>query len=151
MSSMSDPYWGLPDPSTQPDFYAGVALKRLLAWVFDIVVIAALVFLVGIFTLGLAWVLFPLMLLVGFVYRWLTIASGSATWGMRMVAIELRTREGQPLDGGTAFLHTLGYTVSLAVSPLQLISVIMMLLTPRGQGLTDMFLGTAMLNRTAAY
>lgn len=148
---MSDPYWGLPDPNTQSGFYAGVAVKRLLAWVFDVVIIAALVFLVGIFTLGLAWILFPLMLLVGFVYRWMTIAGGSATWGMRMMAIELRTREGQPLDGGTAFLHTLGYTVSIAVSPLQLISVILMLFSPRGQGLTDMLLGTAMLNRSATY
>lgn len=148
---MSDPYWGLPDPHSQSGFYAGVTLKRLLAWVFDIVIIGLLVFLVGIFTLGIAWVLFPLMLLVGFVYRWLTIAGGSATWGMRMMAIELRTREGQPLTGGDAFLHTLGYTLSIAISPLQLISIIMMMVTPRGQGLTDMFLGTAMLNRSAVH
>ena len=148
---MSDPYWGLPDPTTQAGFYSGVTMKRLLAWVFDFVIIAAICLVIGLATIGLAWFLLPLMFLVGFVYRWLTIAGGSATWGMRMMAIELRTREGQPLDGGTAFLHTLGYTVSLAVSPLQLISVVLMLFSPRGQGLTDMLLGTAMLNRTATY
>ena len=69
---------------------------------------------------------------------------------MRLMAIELRDASGARLDLGLAFLHTIGYTVSWAVAPLQLISVILMAATPRGQGLTDMVLGTAALNRRAA-
>ena len=57
------------------------------------------------------------VLVISFLYRWVTIASGSATLGMRMMSIEFRTRYGERFDGGTALLHTLGYTVSVAVSP----------------------------------
>ena len=68
---------------------------------------------------------------------------------MRLMAIELRDHKGAQLDLLTAFLHTLGYTASLALFPAQFVSVILMLTTPRGQGLSDMLLGTAMINRAA--
>ena len=87
-----------------------------------------------------------MVLLVGFFYRLFTIASGSATWGMRLFGIEFRTLDGELLSGQDALLHVLGYTVSLAISPLQLISVIMMCVTPYGQGLTDMVLNTTAVN-----
>ena len=58
-------------------------------------------------------------------------------------------RKGAQLDLGKAFLHTLGYTVSWAVAPLQLISIVLMATSNRGQGLTDMVMGTAALNRKA--
>ncbi len=66
---------------------------------------------------------------------------------MRFVGIELRDAQGAPLDGGLAFLHTLGYSVSMAIPVLQVISVLMMMLGARGQGLTDALLGTVALNR----
>jgi len=84
---------------------------------------------------------------LGFAYRTVTIARGSATWGMRLMSIELRTADDAPLDLSAAALHTLGYTVSLALPLLQVISVVMMLGTARRQGLTDMVLGTVCLNR----
>ena len=89
---------------------------------------------------------YPLIAVVGFLYRWGTIAARSATPGMRMMAIEFRDRDGQRFDGGTAFLHTAGYTFSVVTVPLQLISIVMMLLTARRQGLTDIILGTAAVN-----
>ena len=61
--------------------------------------------------------------------------------------IEFRDRDGQPFDGGTAFLHTAGYTFSVVTVPLQLISIVMMITTERRQGLTDIILGTAAVNR----
>ncbi len=67
-----------------------------------------------------------------------------------MMSIELREADGLRLSGGTALVHTLGYTVSVAMAPLQLISVIIMVAMGRGQGLTDLILGTAMINRPAA-
>jgi len=88
------------------------------------------------------------MLVIGFFYRWFTIANRSATWGMRMMSIELRDAAGHRLDSGTAFWHTAGYTFSVVTAPLQLVSIVMMALTARGQGLSDTVLGTVMLNRS---
>ena len=65
---------------------------------------------------------------------------------MRLFAIEFRRSDGSYFDGGTAFLHTAGYFASVAIFPAQLVSIAMMLLTPRRQGLTDAILGTAALN-----
>jgi uncharacterized RDD family membrane protein YckC len=93
---------------------------------------------------------FPvLMLIVGFVYRVITIANGSATWGMRLMAIEFRRADGARFDLGAAFLHTLGYSISWAFPILQLISVVLMATTEKGQGLTDHVMGTVALNRAA--
>jgi len=100
------------------------------------------------FTLFTALFFFGFLLLVtGFVYRWGTLAFGSATWGMWFMGIELRQADGGPMSGGTAFLHTLGYTLSIAMVPVQVVSAILMLALGRGQGLTDLALGTAALNR----
>lgn len=139
-----------PDPQAHPDFYKDVPLKRLMAWAVDalLTIIACLVILP--FTFFTAIFFFPLLfLVVGFVYRMVTLANGSATWGMRLFAIELRKPDGERLDASTAFAHTLGYSVSCAAAPLQLISIVMMATTERGQGLTDHVLGTVMVNRRA--
>lgn len=141
---------GLPDPVSEPHFYTGVSTKRLLAWLFDSVFVALLCLVVLPFTAFTALFFFPLLwLVVGFLYRWSTIASGSSTWGMRMMSIELREADGLRLSSGTAFVHTLGYTLSVAFAPLQLISAVVMVALGRGQGLTDLVLGTAMINRPA--
>jgi uncharacterized RDD family membrane protein YckC len=90
---------------------------------------------------------FPfLMLVVGFIYRWFTIAGRSSTWGMRMMGIHFRDHHGAPLSSELALAHTLGYSISITVAPLQLISIILMLVTQRGQGLTDLVLGTEAVN-----
>ena len=137
-----------PDPETQPEFYDGVATKRLFAWFVDAVVIFLACLVTLPFTAFTGLFFFPLMILViGFIYRVATLTSGSATWGMRLMGMELRTNADEPLDAGTAFLHTLGYTVSIGVMPLQLISIVLMGTTARCQGLSDMVLGTVALNR----
>ncbi|WP_092692476.1 RDD family protein [Tranquillimonas rosea] len=149
---MTDTYWGLPDPDTQADFYADVPTKRFLAWVVDVVLIALISLVLVPFTLFTALFYFPaLYLVVGFAYRTLTIARGSATPGMRLTAIELRDRDGKRFDLSTAFFHTAGYTIAMTVFPLQLISMGLMVATPRAQGLVDHVLGTAALNRAAAH
>jgi uncharacterized RDD family membrane protein YckC len=140
----------LPDPVMRPEFYRDVPFKRLLAWGVDAVVTTIACLVVLPFTAFTGIFFFPfLFLMVGFAYRVATLAGGSATWGMRLFAIELRRADGEQLDGSTAFLHTLGYTVSWAVPILQLISIVMMASTERGHGLTDRLLGTAMINRRA--
>jgi uncharacterized RDD family membrane protein YckC len=143
-------YSALPDPRMQPEFYADVPVKRLLAFVADTLIIVAACLLILPFTAFTGIFFFPaLMLVVGFAYRVVTIANGSATWGMRLMAIEFRTHDGRPFDLPTAFLHTLGFTFSMGVFVVQVVSIIMMLTSERRQGLTDMVLGSVALNRTA--
>ncbi|WP_210527542.1 RDD family protein [Rubellimicrobium arenae] len=141
---------GLPDPAREPEFYAGVTTKRGLAWIVDAAVTFFFCLLALPFTAFTALFWWPVLwLIVGFLYRWATLAGGSGTWGMRLMAITLRDRNGQRLDPFTAFLHVLGYSVSVAAFPLQLISIALMIGLGRGQGLTDLLLGTAAINRPA--
>jgi uncharacterized RDD family membrane protein YckC len=145
---------GLPDPDRMPGFYARVPSRRLVAWVVDMAIIIAigvpLALAFGLATLGFGLLLFPLVMLgTSLAYRTLTLAGGSATWGMRFVGIELRRHDGLRLDGTTAFLHTLLYTVCFAAFPLQILSMIGMISTRYGQGLPDLVLRTAMINRPA--
>lgn len=142
----------LPDPHHNPALYAGVPGKRLLAWAVDLGVTLAMTLVFIPLTLFTALFFLPfLWLVVGFIYRWMTLANRSATWGMRFAAIELRGPDGGSLDTGQAFFHTLGYFASFAIAPLQLISVVLMLISARKQGLTDHVMGTAMLNRTSSW
>ncbi len=137
-----------PDPIQQPQFYDGLPTKRLLAWVVDMVVILLMCVLILPFTAFTGLFFFPfLMLTVSFVYRVITLTNGSATWGMRLMAMELRDSRDRPFDLSLAFLHTLGYSVSLAMPLLQIVSVVLMCTSLRRQGLTDMVLGTVPLNR----
>ena len=53
----------------------------------------------------------------------------------------------RPLDGAQAALHSAGYTLSVAIAPLQLISILLMITGRSRQGLTDILLGTVPLNR----
>jgi len=143
--------WALPDPETQPEFYADVPAKRLVAFVVDTLVIIVLSLLVVPFTAFTGLFFFPvLMAVIGFAYRVVTITRGSATWGMRLVAIEFRAADGRRFDLGLAFAHTLGLTISFGLPLLQVASIVLMLTRPRGEGLSDLVLGTVALNRRAA-
>ncbi|MET4100595.1 putative RDD family membrane protein YckC [Roseovarius sp. MBR-78] len=143
--------WALPDPETQPEFYADVPAKRLVAFVVDTALILVLSLLVVPFTAFTGLFFFPvLMAVIGFAYRVVTIARGSATWGMRLVAIEFRAADGRRFDLGLAFAHTLGLTISFALPLLQVVSVVLMLTRPRGEGLSDLVLGSVAINRRAA-
>ncbi len=147
---MTDPGWHIPDPASQPEFYADVPLKRLLAWGIDTLIVLAACVLILPFTAFAGLFFFPFLLLfVGFAYRVVTIAQGAATWGMRLMAIEFRTLSGARPDAGVAVVHTGLFTLACAVAPLQLISVLMIALSERAQGLPDRILGTVVINRRA--
>ena len=143
-------YSGLPDPDYQGEFYADVPVKRGIAWVIDTLIVLAMVAFIVVITVGIGLFFAGfLWLVVGFVYRVVTLANGSATLGMRMTSIELRRGDGRRFDLGTAVLHTLGYSLSMSFVLPQVASIILMLTNERGQGLTDLVLGTAALNRAA--
>ncbi len=138
------------DPINQPQFYRDVPMKRALAWAVDTLLILALSLVVLPFTAFTAIFFYPLFLLVvGFLYRWFTIAGGSATWGMRLMSIEFRDDAGRRLDSSQALLHTIGYSLSWAFLPVQAVSAILMMTSAHGQGLTDMMLGTTAMNKRA--
>ena len=137
-----------PDPAVEPRYYTNVPSKRLVAWVIDVALIGALSAAILPLTAFTGVLFFPgLMLVTGFFYRWFTLASGSATWGMRIMGIELRSGWGEPLSGKTALLHTAGYTACVIIAPMQLISVLFIALSPRGQSLPDLALRTVAINR----
>lgn len=137
-----------PDPDTQSQFYEGIPAKRLMAWIIDMIVITVICVLILPFTAFVGILFFSfLMLVVGFFYRVATLAGGSATWGMRLMSMELRRGDDQPFDFGAALLHTIGYSISLAFPLLQVISVVLMCTSARRQGLTDMVMGSVAMNR----
>ena len=139
---------GLPDPETESAFYDGVLLKRGLAWVVDIILITLFTLVAGVLTITVAWFLWPLTFLVlGLLYRLSTLAFGSATWGMRLMGIELRDHRGARFDGLSAAIHVAGYYASMTFVIPQLISVAAMIVTQRRQSLTDLVLGSAAINR----
>jgi uncharacterized RDD family membrane protein YckC len=141
----------LPDPVYQSEFYADVPLKRALAWIVDGILIAVVSVLLVPLTAFTALFYLPLLFLaVSFVYRTATLAGGSATWGMRLMAIEFRDHRGRRFDLPTAALHTLGYTVTISTVLPQLVSMALMAFGPRGQGLTDLVLGSVAINRPAS-
>jgi len=139
-----------PDPIHQPEFYDSVPSKRLLAWVIDTAVIVVLTIGVAFLTFGLGFFVFlGLMVMVGLAYRVVTLANSSATWGMKVAAIELRDAQGDRFNLTLAVLHTLGFYISFSALPIQVISIVLMLTTERKQGLTDMLLGTFAINKAA--
>jgi len=141
----------VPDPEYLADLYEDVPSKRLFAWFIDVVLIAVIVGVLTLFSFFTALFFLPfLFAVVSFLYRWGTLAARSATPGMRFMSIGLRDAHGDYLNGATAFLHTLGYFISVVTFPLQLISIAMMLTTKRKQGLTDMIIGTVALNKQVA-
>lgn len=141
---------GLPHPESQAEFYADIPLKRFLAFIVDTILIVVItILLIPLTAFTALFFLGFLCLIVNFAYRTLTLASRSATPGMRLMAIEFRTHHGERFDLGTAFVHTLLFTVSMSMVLPQVFSVILMLISERRQGLSDMLMGTAAINRAA--
>ena len=144
----SAPASHLPDPGLQPEFYASVPAKRLLAWAVDTLLIGLLGLLLLPLTGFLALFFLPVFYLgIGFVYRVLTLIQWSATPGMALMSIELRRQDGHRFDTPHAVLHTLGFSLSVAFVLPQLVSIFLMATGGRGQGLTDLVLGSAVINR----
>lgn len=140
----------LPNPIHDAAFYAGVPLRRAIAFMVDVVIIGALVLAALVLTLGIGFFIFPLLVMaVSFAYRWLTLSARSATFGMLFMGIELRGATGQPLSPTEAAFHT-GIFIALMVSIIGWVgTVIAMLATERHQGLPDLLLGTVAINRPA--
>ena len=154
-TAAAGPLSGLPDPDLDRRFYAGVPLRRLVAWLVDVVVIfvigVPLAVLFGLLTLGFGFALFGFIIAgVGFLYRTAMLAGpASATLGMRFTGIEFRRGNGERFDFATALVHTAIYAVCIGTFVLQLISCATILGTRYRQSMADIILGTTAINRPA--
>ncbi len=138
----------LPDPIVDAQFYEAVPFKRLLAWVIDTILVTLVAAATVLATLGLGAFVFPVILFaINIAYRIFTISRSSATLGMQMTGIEIRNKQGNKLSLEEAAWHTGTYTVVALIFITLAISMIMMLVNKRGQGLHDYFLGTTAINR----
>ena len=145
---MDDTYPGHPDPELDAGFYAGVPIKRAIAWLADSVLIGMLVLIAIPFTFGLGLLMLPMLWLgIGLMYRIVSISSWSATPGMRFMAIEFRNRYGARFTTAEAATHTVIYTTGIVFALIHLISIVLMLTGAKKQGIPDHALGSVAINR----
>jgi uncharacterized RDD family membrane protein YckC len=133
-------------------------MRRVFAFLIDLVVLSipivlAVIFIAvfGLITLGLGWLLFwlisPMSIVWALLYYGATLGGPhSATVGMRMMDLELRTWYGEPAYFVLGAAHALLFWVSMSfLTPLVLI---VGLLNGRKRLLHDIVLGTVVINRS---
>jgi uncharacterized RDD family membrane protein YckC len=144
------------DPWLQPELFRGVLTRRVFAFLIDIVVLAIPVILAclfiavfGVVTLGLGWALFwlvsPASVIWALIYYGASLGGPhSATIGMRVMDLELRTWYGAPSYFVLGAMHAVLFWISVSVlSPLVLL---VGLFNGRRRLLHDIVLGTVVIN-----
>jgi uncharacterized RDD family membrane protein YckC len=141
------------DPVKEPQLFQAVIRKRSVAFIIDAIIIAvlwaiaiAVVAVLGVVTLGLAWLLFGLVFpAVGLGYNALTIGGpNSATIGQRMMGLEVRMWFGGKVTPLIAAFHALLFWFSLVVfCPILLWAFF----DPRKRSLHDILAGVVVVNR----
>ena len=144
------------EPLDDPRLYYGVRTRRIFAFLIDALVIAVLtlgaavvVFFLGIFTLGLGWLLYPILWpAMALVYCAFTLGGpNSATPGMRTQGLEARFLDGSRFNPGIAAIHSVLFYASVALlTPLVLL---VSLFTDRKRLLHDLLLGSVIVNTRA--
>ena len=146
------------DPYLQPDLFRGVATRRVFAFAIDMIVIAVPVILgylfialFGLVTLGLGWALFwlawPASVVWAIVYYGACIGGPhSATLGMRVMDLELRTWYGAPGYFVLGAMHAVLFWLSISV--LTPFVVLIGLFNGRRRLLHDFVLGTVVINNS---
>lgn len=144
------------DPAAHPELFEGVLSARIIAFLIDAVIVGLVVaavsvfiFLFGLVTLGLGWLLFwPLggaAVVWAVLYYGLTLGGPrSATVGMRMMGIEMRTTYGAPAYFVLGAAWVILYWISVgALTPFVLL---IGLFNARGRLLHDFLLGVVLVN-----
>jgi len=144
------------DPATNPELFDGVLARRVIAFIIDFIVVAApvvlaaiFIFIFGIVTLGLGfalyWLLPPATVIWAIVYFGITLGSpASATIGMRVVDLEMRTWYGAPAYFVLGAVHAIvfWFTISLLTPFILLVCFF----NDRRRLLHDILLGTVVIN-----
>jgi uncharacterized RDD family membrane protein YckC len=144
------------DPTLNPELFRGVLTRRFFAFLIDLVVLSIPVILAclfiavfGVVTLGLGWALFWLVSPASIVWALVYFGSSlggphSATLGMRVMDLEMRTWYGSPTYFVLGAMHAVLFWVSVSfLSPLVLL---VGLFNGRRRLLHDILLGTVVIN-----
>jgi len=144
------------DPVSNPELFEGVLARRVIAFLFDLVIIAVpvmlaamFIFVFGIVTLGLGfalyWLLPPASVIWAVVYFGATLGGpNSATVGMRVVDLEMRTWYGAPAYFVLGAVHAIVFWVS--ISALTPFILLVPFFNERRRLLHDIILGTVVIN-----
>lgn len=141
------------NPVTEPQLFEAVIRKRCVAFIIDAIIIAALtaiawavIAVLGVVTLGLAWLLFGLVFpAIGLGYNALTIGGpNSATIGQRMMGLTVPMWFGGKVTPLIAAFHALLFWFSLVIfCPILLWA----LFDQRKRCLHDILAGVVVVNR----
>jgi uncharacterized RDD family membrane protein YckC len=147
------------DPAANPELFDGVLARRVVAFVIDVIIIAIpilfaglFILLFGLFTFGLGWLLFwllsPAAVIWALVYYGLTFGSpASATIGMRVMDLEMRTWYGSPAYFLLGAVHAIVFWIT--VSALTPLILLVGFFNERRRLLHDMLVGTIVINNAA--
>jgi uncharacterized RDD family membrane protein YckC len=144
------------DPAVNPELFEGVLARRLVAFAIDLVIItvpiafaAIFVFFLGLVTFFLGWALFPLLypatIIWALLYFGMTLAGPeSATIGMRIMDLEMRTWYGDPAYFVLGAVHAIAFWITFSV--LTPFVLVVGLLNERRRLLHDILIGTVVIN-----
>jgi uncharacterized RDD family membrane protein YckC len=136
--------------------FEGVLARRLVAFLIDFVIlsvpvlfVAMFIFVIGIVTFGLGFLLYallwPAMVLWAVVYYGFTLGGpASATIGMRVMDIEMRTWYGSPGYFVLGAVHAIVFWIT--VSALTPFVLLVCLFNQRRRCLHDILVGTVIIN-----
>ncbi len=144
------------DPARNPELFEGVLARRVVAFLIDFVIISApvalaamFIFAFGVVTLGLGfalyWLLPPAAVIWAVVYFGATLGGpASATIGMRVMDLEMRTWYGAPAYFVLGAVHAIAFWVS--ISTLTPFILLVAFFNERRRLLHDIVLGTVVIN-----
>jgi len=147
------------DPAANPELFEGVLTRRVVAFIIDLIIIAiplvaasVFIFVFGLVTFGLGWMLFwllsPASVIWALLYYGLTLGStASATIGMRAMELEMRTWYGAPAYFLLGAVHAIVYWVSVSV--LTPFILLVGLFNARRRLLHDVLVGAVLINNPA--
>jgi uncharacterized RDD family membrane protein YckC len=144
------------DPALNPELFEGVLPRRIVAFVIDLIIVgipvvaaAVFIFVVGIVTFGIGWLLFwllsPATVIWALIYYGATFGSArSATIGMRLMDLEMRTWYGAPAYFLLGAVHAIVFWITVSVlTPLILL---VGFFNERGRLLHDILVGAVVIN-----
>jgi uncharacterized RDD family membrane protein YckC len=116
------------DPARNPELFEGVLARRIVAFVIDLIILAVpilfagmFIFAIGIVTLGLGFALYGLLPALSVVWALVYYGScfggpHSATIGMRIMDLEMRTWYGSPSYFVLGAVHAIVYWLTVSAS-----------------------------------
>ena len=144
------------DPEANPELFEGVPARRLVAFVIDFIILAIpvlfvsmFIFVAGIVTLGVGFLLYfllwPAMVIWALVYYGACLGGPhSATIGMRVMDLEMRTWYGAPAYFVLGAVHAIVFWITVSIcTPLVLL---VCFFNQRRRCLHDILVGTIVIN-----